>query len=111
MAFDENIAERIRTALQNVPDVKEKKIFGGLAFMVNDKMCLTTKDDRIMLRIDPVITDELIHTKKCEQVVMKGRILKGYVYVNSKNFNNKKDISSWINLALSYNKIAKSSKK
>ncbi|MEO6134682.1 MAG: TfoX/Sxy family protein [Ginsengibacter sp.] len=111
MAFDENIADRIRTALQHVPSVKEKKMFGGLAFMVNDKMCITTKDDRIMLRIDPIINDELIQTKKCEQVIMRGRILKGYIHINSENFKNKKGLIYWIQLALNYNKISASSKK
>jgi TfoX/Sxy family transcriptional regulator of competence genes len=60
MAYNEKIAERIRIALSNIPKVDEKKMFGSLAFMVDNKMCLTAGADRIMCRIDPAIHEEAI---------------------------------------------------
>ncbi len=60
MAFNEKIANRIREALSHLHTVKEKKMFGGLAFMVDNKMCITAGADRIMCRIDPGIHWEAI---------------------------------------------------
>lgn len=112
MAYDEELADRIRKALAHLPNVKEKKMFGGLAFMVDNKMCITTAGpDRIMCRIDPAIHNEASKRKGCSTVIMRGREYKGYVHVNKDSIKNKKDFDYWVGLALDYNKIAKSSKK
>lgn len=111
MAYDEKLADRIRKALAPLPNVKEKKMFGGLAFMVNDKMSITTGGNRIMYRIDPAMYEEVIKRKGCHTVMMRGREYKGYVDVDEDSIKSKKDFDYWINLALDYNKKAKSSKK
>ena len=111
MSYNENLAGKIRKALAHLPDVKEKKMFGGLAFMVDDKMCVTVGADRIMCRIDPALHEEAIKRKGSRTLIMKGREYKGYVRVNEDSIKNKKDFDYWIGLALDYNKIAKSSKK
>ncbi|MEJ7767523.1 MAG: TfoX/Sxy family protein [Chitinophagaceae bacterium] len=110
MAYNENLAGRIRAALSHLTVVEEKKMFGGLAFMVNIKMCITVGADRIMCRIDPDMHDELVESKDCHTVIMQGQVYKGYVHVNEDNLKHKKDVDYWIGLALDYNKIAKSSK-
>jgi hypothetical protein len=79
--------------------------------MVNDKMCVSAGDDKIMCRINPVIHDEAIKRKGCETVKMKGREYKGYVYVREEGIKAKKDFDYWMGLALEYNKLAKSPKK
>lgn len=111
MAYDEKLAGRIRKALSHLTNVKEKKMFGGLAFMVNDKMCMTAGPERMMCRIDPAIHDEAIKRIGCQTVIMKGREYKGYVHVNKDSIQNQKDFDYWVSLALAYNKIAKSPKK
>ena len=111
MAYNEKLADRIRMALSHIPDVKEKKMFGGLAFMVYGKMCVTAGADRIMCRIDPAIHDEVIRKKDCTAVIMRGREYKGYVHVSEDSIKKKKDFDYWIGLALDFNKIAKASKK
>ncbi len=111
MAYNEKLAERIRTALSHLPKVKEKKMFGGLAFMVDDKMAITAGADRIMCRIDPALHDDVVQAKGCHSVIMKGREMKGYVHVDEDAISNKKDFEYWIKLVLDYNKVAKSSKK
>jgi TfoX/Sxy family transcriptional regulator of competence genes len=63
MAYNEELAERVREALAHLPKVEEKKMFGGIAFMVNDKMCITVGKDRIMCRIDPAIHDDILAKK------------------------------------------------
>jgi hypothetical protein len=84
MAYNEKLADRIRKALAHISHVKEKKMFGGLAFMVDDKICLTAGADRIMCRIDPAIHEEVTKRKGCRTVIMRGRQYKGY---DSKNNN------------------------
>jgi hypothetical protein len=101
MAYSEKLAERLRQALAGIPHVEEKKMFGGLAFMVNNKMCLTAGKDRIMCRIDP---DH--HEKGCETVIMGGRTYKGYVHVNENNLKTKAALDHWVTLALAFNKKA-----
>lgn len=111
MAYNEKLADRIRVALSHVPKVEEKKMFGGLAFLVDSKMCVNAGADRIMYRIDPAIYEEVIKREGCHPVMMKGREYKGYVYVREDSIKNKIDFDYWIGLAVDYNKIAKASKK
>jgi len=111
MAYNENLADRIRVALSHLPEVEEKKMFGGLAFMVNSKMCIAVGADRMMCRIDPALYEESIKRKGCCKVVMGGREYKGYVYINEEVIKTKKDFDYWVALALDFNKIAKASTK
>ncbi|MFL5809053.1 MAG: TfoX/Sxy family protein [Flavisolibacter sp.] len=111
MAFNEKLTSRIRTALADLPRVEEKRMFRGVTFMVDGKMCISAGDDRIMCRIDPALHEEAIKRKGCRTVEMKGREYKGYVYVNEEDISSKKDFDYWISLALDFNKRAKASKK
>lgn len=104
MAYSEKLADRLRQALAHLPHVEEKKMFGGLAFMVNGKMCLTAGPDRIMCRIDPGIHEEVIRRNGCRTVIMRGREYKGYVHVSEDVLQTKADLNYWIKLALAFNK-------
>ncbi|GAA4317311.1 TfoX/Sxy family protein [Compostibacter hankyongensis] len=107
MAYSEHLADRLRQALAHLPDVEEKKMFGGLAFMVNGKMCLTAGPDRIMCRIDPAVHEAAIQRKGCETVLMGGRKYRGYVYISEDALRTQADLGRWVNLALDFNKKAK----
>jgi len=111
MAYNEKLTARIREALAHLPNVEEKRMFRGVTFMVNEKMCISAGDNKIMCRIDPSIHEEALKRKGCETVKMKGREYKGYVYVSEEGIKTKKDLDYWIRLALEFNKLAKSSKK
>jgi len=111
MAYNEKLTARIREALAHLPDVEEKRMFRGVTFMVNGKMCISAGDDKIMCRIDPSLHDEVLKRKCCATVKMKGREYKGYVYVSEEGINTKKDLGYWVQLALEFNKLAKASKK
>jgi TfoX/Sxy family transcriptional regulator of competence genes len=111
MAHNEKMTNRVREALAHLPDVEEKKMFRGIAFMVNGKMCVSTGDERLMCRIDPAIHDEAVKKKGCETMIMKGREYKGYVYVQEDVIKTKKEMEYWIGLALDFNGRAKASKK
>jgi TfoX/Sxy family transcriptional regulator of competence genes len=111
MAINEKLTNRVRKSLSAVSKVKEKKMFSGIAFMVNQKLCVSVGNDRIMCRIDPILHEDLIQKKGCRTVVMKGRELKGYVFVQEDSMPAKKDLDFWIELALDFNKRAKASPK
>ena len=112
MPYNEKLATRIREALVELPDVEEKKMFRGLTFMVNGKMCINVSGmERIMCRIDPAIYDTLIEKNGCSEVLMGARTMKGFVYVYEDALKTKKQLDYCIKLALDFNKFAKASKK
>ena len=104
MAYNEQLAWRIRNALSRLPQVTEKKMFGSLAFLINDRMCLTAGPDKIMCRIDPALHETAVSKPGCRTVVMRGREYKGYIYVNEQYLQLTNDLDYWITLALDYNK-------
>lgn len=110
MPYDEALAARVRTALGRA-SVAEKKMFGGIAFMVRGKMCVTVGRDRIMCRIDPAIHDAALERKGCRTVTMKGRQYRGYVHVDAQAVGADTELNYWVRLALAYNKRAKASAK
>ena len=110
MAYNEKLTNRVRVALADIPNVEEKKMFSGITFMVNGKMCISVGNDRIMCRIDPSIHEKAIERKGCRTVTMKGREYEGYVYVSEEGIKTKKDFDYWVSLALDFNKWAKASK-
>lgn len=111
MAFDEKLADRIRKSLSDRSDVLEKKMMGGLTFMVNGKMCVGILKEDLMARIDPDVYDEALRKKGCREMDFTGKPMKGFVFISPEGTSDRKDLLYWINLALDFNKKAKPSKK
>jgi TfoX/Sxy family transcriptional regulator of competence genes len=111
MVYNEKLADRVREALADFPNVTEKKMFRGVAFMVDDKMCVSVSGDELMLRLDPELTEKLVEEPGTRPMVHGGKHMKGFIYVGEERFRSQKDFDHWIKLALDYNPIAKSSKK
>jgi TfoX/Sxy family transcriptional regulator of competence genes len=112
MSYNEKLADRVREIIALThKKVEEKKMFGGLCFMVNDKMCVGVESERLMVRLDPAKYDEAMEKDGCKPMDFTGKVMKGYVFVDIDVLKTKKELSYWMNLALEYNKIAKSSKK
>jgi len=86
-------------------------MFGGLCFMVNDKMCIGVEKERLMVRLDPAVYDEVMEKEGCTAMDFTGKVMKGYVFVSADAVTTKKKLEYWVKLALEYNKIAKASKK
>ncbi len=105
-------ADRIRLILEpkNLP-LKEKKMFGGWCFMVNDKMCIGTYKGGIMARIDPGELEELIRHNGAFQMVHGGRPMKGYIMLEPEAYDSDEDLEFWVGKCLEFNPKAKSSKK
>ncbi len=113
MAYDHSLANRVREYLSEMEEfrVEEKKMFGGLAFMVNDKMCINVGDNQLMCRFDPELTEQLSERPGFLPMTMNGKEYKGYCYVDPIGYKSKKDFEFWINLCLDYNDKAILSKK
>ena len=111
MAYNEALAGRIRDALSRTRRVEEKRMFRGVTFMVNGKMCVSVGHDDMMCRIDPSLHDTVVHRNGCRPVVMKGREYKGWILITEEGWKAKKDFDFWISLSLAFNKHAKASKK
>jgi TfoX/Sxy family transcriptional regulator of competence genes len=112
MSYNENVADRVRKIISLVhKNVEEKKMFGGLCFMVNDKMCVGVEKDRLMVRLDPAKMNEVLKKEGCRPMDFTGRVMKGFVFVDTGALNTEKKLEYWIDLALDYNRTAKSSKK
>ena len=111
MAYNEKLAEKIRQSFKGIRNVVEKKMFGGIAFMLNDKMCVGVDKDDLMIRCDPEMTDELLTKKGVRIFNLTGKPMKGWLLVNAEGIASKKDFDFWIDLALESNKKASSSKK
>jgi len=112
MAYNEKLADRVREIIsERHKNVIEKPMFGGLCFMVNDKMCVGVEQERLMVRLDPAKYDEVMEKEGCKPMDFTGKIMKGYVFVDIQSLNTNKKLGYWMDLALEYNKIAKASKK
>lgn len=111
MAYDEKLADRIRAALAHLPKVDEKKMFGGVTFMVNGKMCVSVSGDEMMCRFDPALQETIVAKKGFRTMIMQGREYKGYGYISEAGIKSKKDFDYWVGLSLDFNKRAKASKK
>lgn len=111
MAYNLNLAERIRFALVNHSDIEEKEMFGGLAFMKSNKMCVGVIKDEMMCRIDPKIYEAALEKNGCKEMLFTGRPMKGWVMIEQSGIERQKDFEYWINLAIEYNAVAKKSTK
>ncbi len=113
MAYDTFLADRVREYLASFPNlsIEEKRMFGGLAFLVNDKMCVNVSGERLMCRFDPVLHESLAEHPFFETMMMRGKAYQGYGYISPKGFQAQKDLEYWVALCLDFNERAKSSKK
>lgn len=111
MPFNEKLADRIRELIaEKEKNVEEKRMFSGMCFMVNDKMCVCLGRGTIMVRLDPDIVDQVLEQEGVSPMIMQGKVVKGFVRVNEEMLTTKKKLAYWVDLALSFNKFAKSSK-
>jgi TfoX/Sxy family transcriptional regulator of competence genes len=111
MAFNETLSNRIRIALADAPRVEEKLMFGGICFMVNDKMCIGVAQDEMMCRIGPEAYEDALEKNGVKEMVFTGKPMVGYVFVDRDVLASKKDLQYWVDLCLKYNVHAKTSKK
>jgi TfoX/Sxy family transcriptional regulator of competence genes len=96
MAFDEGLAERIRGLLNDRHDVVEKKMFGGLCFMVRGHMTAGINGDELMVRVGKDRYESAMAQPHAREMDFTGRSLKGFVYVGTDGFNSDDDLAAWV---------------
>ena len=99
MAYDEAVAGRVRKALEGSPDVVEKRMFGGIAFMVRGNMCCGVIRERLMLRVGPKGYETALSRPHAKAMDFTGRPMKGMVYVDPEGYATPRDLKMWIEKA------------
>lgn len=112
MAYDEHLADRIRNVLkEKTTPYEEKKMMGGLCYLVDDKMCVGVVKNTLMARIDPEIYEQALKKKGSKPMDFTGRPMKGFVFVEPEGVDLDSDLDKWVQMCLDFNPKAKKSKK
>jgi TfoX/Sxy family transcriptional regulator of competence genes len=111
MAYNQLLADRIREQIQELENIEEKEMFGGLCFLFNAKMFINVIDDEMMCRIDPAMYEEALEKPGCREMIFTGKPMKGWIMVDDSGLKTVQDFKYWIGLAADYNQYAKASKK
>ena len=103
MAYDEDVADRIRELIGAEPALSEKKMFGGLAFLVGGNMAIAASGQGgILVRVDPAQSDALVAKTAAEVAVMQGRPMSGWVRVDSDAIKTKPQLAKWVKTGTAY---------
>ena len=103
MAYDEDLADRIRELLSQPRGVTERKMFGGLAFLIGGNVAIAASGQGgALVRVDPDQADRLVETTPAEAAVMRGRPMQGWVRVESDDLRTKRRLEKWVRLSSAY---------
>ena len=103
MAYDEDLADRIRELLGPQKGVEEKRMFGGLAFLINGNMAIAVSGrGGLMVRVPPDETEKLLARDHVEPMVMAGRETRGWLRVRSDGVKTKRQLQSWVTRGVAY---------
>ena len=103
MAYDEDVADRIRAAIPRSDDVTEKKMFGGLAFLLHGNMAVSASGQGgLLLRVDPADTGSLANEAGAARFEMRGREMNGWLRVDPTAITDDADLERWVTVGLDY---------
>jgi TfoX/Sxy family transcriptional regulator of competence genes len=103
VAYDEKLAQRIRELIGSEPDLTEKKMFGGLSFLIGGNMAVAASGQGgILVRVDPDESDRLVATTDAQLMEMRGRSMRGWLRVDSEHVRTKRELSKWVERGTSY---------
>jgi TfoX/Sxy family transcriptional regulator of competence genes len=103
MPYDEDLANRIRELIAGDPDVTEKRIFGGLAFLVGGNMSVAASGQGgLMVRVDPEDTDALVAERPARPFEMRGRAMRGWLRVEAEGVRTKQQLEPWVRRGVAY---------
>jgi TfoX/Sxy family transcriptional regulator of competence genes len=102
VAYDEDLADRIRALLPGAP-VREQRMFGGLAFLIGGNMAVAASGQGgLLARVDPEQVDDLIDNTAAEVTVMRGRPMTGWLRVPAEAITTKRDLKKWVDRSTTY---------
>jgi TfoX/Sxy family transcriptional regulator of competence genes len=103
MAYDEALAARVRELVADEPAVTEKKMFGGLAFLVGGNMAVSASGQGgLLVRVDPDESDALVETTPARLMEMGGRQMQGWLRVDAEDVRTKRQLASWVKRGVSF---------
>ena len=102
MPFDETLAKRVRRLLSSDFALVEKRMFGGLAFMVNGHMCCGVVGENLVVRTGPAAYHEALSQPQARPMDFTGRPMRGFVYIGSRGFHSTSELRSWIQRGLDF---------
>jgi TfoX/Sxy family transcriptional regulator of competence genes len=103
VAYDEELADRIRELLSGEPDLTEKKMFGGLAFLIGGNMSVAASGHGgVLVRVDPAQSDALLASTNASLMEMRGRSMQGWLRVAPEDARTKRQLARWVRLGANY---------
>jgi TfoX/Sxy family transcriptional regulator of competence genes len=103
VAYDEELAARVRELLTGESDLTEKKMFGGLAFLIGGNMAVAASGQGgLLVRVDPEQSDALVATTNARLMEMRGRSMRGWLRVDSADVRTKRELAKWVELGATY---------
>jgi len=103
VAYDEVLADRVRAALAGEPDVTEKRMFGGLAFLIGGNMSVSVSGQGgLLLRCDPAETADLVEEPHASTAVMRGRAMEGWLRVTVDGVQSDESLENWVARGVGY---------
>jgi TfoX/Sxy family transcriptional regulator of competence genes len=103
MAYDEDLANRIRELIAGEPDVTEQRMFGGLAFLIGGNMSVAASGQGgLIVRVDPEDTDALVAKPHAQRFEMRGRAMQGWLRVDAEGLRTKRQLEPWVRRGVAY---------
>ena len=103
MAYDEDLADRIRELISAEAGLTEQKMFGGLAFLLGGNMAVAASGEGgLLVRADPAESDRLVASSAAEPMVMRGRPMQGWLRVGADAVKTKRQLTKWVDIGTSY---------
>jgi hypothetical protein len=103
MPYDQGLADRLRNLLSGEPGLAEKKMFGGLAFLIGGNMALAASGHGgLMVRVDPAESDTLTSTTRARIVEMRGRPMRGWLYLELADVGSADELAAWVSRGASF---------
>ncbi|MTD54557.1 TfoX/Sxy family protein [Amycolatopsis pithecellobii] len=103
MAFDRDLAERIRELLAGAPDVTEQRMFGGLAFLINGNMAVAASGQGgLLVRVAPEDTDTYVDDERVRPMVMRGREMRGWLHIDPAATRTTNEVDQWVTRGAAY---------
>jgi TfoX/Sxy family transcriptional regulator of competence genes len=103
MAYDEELARRIRELIEDEPGLTEKKMFGGLSFLIGGNMAVAASGQGgLLVRVDPAQSDELVASSDARLFEMRGRQMQGWLRVDTEHLETAQELARWVELGASF---------